>query len=403
MNYIYEVLIHIYGWLIKVAAVFNAKARKLAVGQDKSLRELKLKVDPNAEYIWFHVASLGEFEQGRPVIESLKQQKPDTEILLTFFSPSGYEIRKDYPQADIVSYLPLDTHHNAKEWLQTIKISKAIFVKYEFWPNFLLALKEVNIPVYSISAKFRPSQLFFKWYGSWYLRLLQSFDHIFVQDKESMQLLLSKDTGNVSVAGDTRFDRVQQLAAQANELKIIEHFCTSPKVIVAGSTWPADEDLLIKYIKNRPEIKLILAPHEIHQSHISSIESKLNCSYQKYSTANSSELNDARCLIIDTIGILSSIYRYGNVAYIGGGFGVGIHNTLEAAVYGVPVIFGPNYKKFREAISLIQARGGFSIDDYKSLEQVLDTTFEPNEFGYNARNYVAKNTGATELILNKLI
>jgi 3-deoxy-D-manno-octulosonic-acid transferase len=403
MKILYSIGIYSYGALIFLASLFNEKARLLRKGQQNAFRLLKEKVDPNASYVWFHAASLGEFEQGRPVIEQLKRMQPDIKIVLTFFSPSGYEVRKNYAGADIVSYLPLDTPENAQSFVNIVKPSKAIFIKYEFWPNYLLALQEANVPVFSISAIFRPEQLFFKGYGKWYLKLLSTFSHIFVQDKVSLDLLEKYEIKNASVCGDTRFDRVYDLFTQAKQLPLIEEFVkNAPQVIVAGSTWPNDEELLVRYLKLHPNVKLILVPHEVHASHILSISGLLDGNFVRFSEATPENVKTTNCMVVDVIGILSSIYRYANVSYIGGGFGVGIHNTLEAAVYGIPVVFGPNYRKFREARELIAVGGAFSISDYLILETQFDRLLKDKEAGKLAGEYVKQHIGATEKIV-KLI
>ena len=375
----------------------------LRKGQHQAFALLKEKIEPDTRYVWFHAASLGEFEQGRPVIEQLKREKPETKILLTFFSPSGYEIRKNYAGADIVSYLPLDVPGNAWYFVNLVKPSKAIFIKYEFWPNYLLALQNENIPVVSISAIFRPEQVFFKDYGKWYKKLLLTFQHIFVQDKFSKELLQAHGINNVTVAGDTRFDRVYDLYQQAKQLPLIEEFVKgAEKVIVAGSTWPKDEELLVQYLRLHPDVKLIMAPHEVHNSHIAEISKLLDGKFVRYSDATAENVKSTNCLVVDIIGILSSIYRYANVTYIGGGFGVGIHNTLEAAVYGLPVVFGTNYQKFREARELIAIGGAFSISNYVTLEAQFDLLLKDNNAGKIAGEYVKSNTGATEMILKVL-
>jgi len=404
MKTLYSIGIFCYGILIFVASLFNEKAKLLCNGQHNAFKLLKEKVDPNAHYVWFHAASLGEFEQGRPVMEQLKRDQPDVKILLTFFSPSGYQVRKNYPGADIVSYLPLDIPGNAWYFVNMIKPSKAIFIKYEFWPNYLMALKDAKVPVYSISAIFRPEQVFFKSYGKWYMNLLRTFEHIFVQDNISLILLERYQIKNASVCGDTRFDRVYDLFTQAKQLPLIEEFVkNTPNVIVAGSTWPKDEEILVRYLKLHPETKLILVPHEVHSSHIAGISGMLDGKFIRYSEATPENVKTTNCLVVDIIGILSSIYRYANVAYIGGGFGVGIHNTLEAAVYGIPVVFGPNYMKFREARELIAVGGAFSISDYSFLETKIDLLLKDNEAGKIAGEYVKQNTGATEKICRVLI
>ena len=399
MKILYSIGIYIYGAFIFIASLFNEKARLLRAGQQNALKLLKERVDPNGCYVWFHAASLGEFEQGRPVIEQLKRDQPITKILLTFFSPSGYEVRKNYTGADIVSYLPLDTPGNARSFVNMVKPSKVIFIKYEFWPNYLRALKDTNVPVFSISAIFRQEQVFFKGYGKWYLGLLRTFSHIFVQDKVSLDLLEKHQINNASVCGDTRFDRVYDLFRQAKQLPLIEEFVkNAPEVIVAGSTWPKDEKLLVSYLKQHPDVKLVLVPHEVHASHISGISGLLDGRFVRYSEATSDNVKTTNCLVVDVIGVLSSIYRYANVAYIGGGFGVGIHNTLEAAVYGIPVVFGPNHLKFREARELIAIGGAFSVSDYVSLEAQFDRLLKDKEAGKIAGEYVKQKTGATSQI-----
>ncbi|MDO9152812.1 MAG: glycosyltransferase N-terminal domain-containing protein [Paludibacter sp.] len=404
MNLLYNIGINFFKLGIFIASFFNDKARKLHVGQSEAYAILKEKIDPNAHYIWFHAASLGEFEQGRPVMEQLKRANQETKILLTFFSPSGYEIRKNYAGADIISYLPIDTPDAAKQFVKLVNPSKVIFIKYEFWPNYILALKTANVPVYSISSIFRPSQLFFKWYGAWYRNLLKMFSHIFLQDEYSVKLLEKHGFKNASVAGDTRFDRVTDLAKQAKSIPLVEAFVHgAKKVIVAGSTWPKDEELLIRYLKAHTDVKLILVPHEIHEAHILGITKLVDMNCVRYTQADILTAQIADCMIVDTIGLLSSIYRYAHIAYIGGGFGAGIHNTLEAAVWNIPVVFGPNYGKFREARELIAEGGGFSIGNCEDLEKELDKLLKNIEAGKIAGDYVKKNTGATKLILEKLI
>lgn len=403
MGLLYNIGICFYKLGIFVASFFNEKVAKLRKGQRDAFAILKKNADANTSYIWFHAASLGEFEQGRPVMEQLKKEQPNTKILLTFFSPSGYEVRKNYAGADIVSYLPLDTPLAAWNFVRLVNPSKVVFIKYEFWPNYLKALKVANVPVYSISAIFRPQQIFFQWYGKWYKNLLKTIQHIFVQDKNSLELLQQNGITNVSVAGDTRFDRVTDLAAQAKRIPLVEAFVKgADKVIVAGSTWPKDEELLVRYLKLHPDVKLILVPHEIHTAHITGISKLLDGKFVRYTDANEENVLTTNCLVVDTIGLLSSIYQYARVAYIGGGFGVGIHNTLEAVVWNVPVVFGPNYRKFREARELIAIGGAFSIPYYKLLEVEFDKLLNDAKAGKIAGEYVKNNTGATNLILKEI-
>lgn len=398
MRILYSFGIHIYGILIFIASLFYDKARELYRGQRNALKMLREKIDSQSSYVWFHAASLGEFEQGRPIIEKLKKEHPATKILLTFYSPSGYNVRKNYSCVDVVSYLPLDTRKAAQEFLKIVKPTKAIFIKYEFWPNFLLEMKAEKIPVYCISAIFRPNQIFFKKYGKWYLQLLNTFSHIFVQDNLSAKLLNEHGIQQVTVCGDTRFDRVYALSLEPKKIPLIESFARNSKVIVAGSTWPEDEELLIRYIKLHPQIKFILVPHEIDKSHLYDIFKLLEGKYIRYTEATEINIHTFNCLVVDAIGFLSFIYQYGKVAYVGGGFGAGIHNILEAAVWNVPVVFGPNYQKFREAHELIAEGGAFSISDYDSLEKKFDELLDDEEAGKKAGAYILKNVGATEKI-----
>ena len=402
MNFIYNTGICFYQLAIFIASFFNRKAALLRKGQKVAFDLLK-NADPKASYVWFHAASLGEFEQGRPVMEQLKKDDPSIKILLTFFSPSGYEVRRNYTGADLICYLPLDTAVNVRRFLKTISISKAVFIKYEFWPNYIQALKKADSPVYSISAIFRENQIFFKNYGNWYRNLLKSFAHIFVQDENSRNLLAKYDVINVSIAGDTRFDRVVDLASQAKRIPLVEAFVKgASKVIVAGSSWPKDEELLVKYLRLHPEVKLILVPHEIHDGHIAGISKLLDGKFVRYTDATEESVSSTNCLVVNTIGMLSSIYQYGQLAYIGGGFGVGIHNTLEAAVWNVPVLFGPNYQKFREARELIAIGCAFSVGYYEILEAQLDKLLTDTSAGNIAGEYVRSNTGATAMILKSL-
>lgn len=415
---IYNSGIALYTGAIALVSPFHRKAALMRGGRKRSFGYLKQQVQSGESYTWFHAASLGEFEQGRPVMEALKARHPETRILLTFFSPSGYEIRKNYAGADLICYLPADTKKNAGRLLETVPVKAAVFIKYEFWVNYLTELNNRGIPTYSIAAIFRPEQLFFKSYGNWYRQLLFSFRKIFVQDVISLQLLQNINIITAEVAGDTRFDRVKAVAETAQKLPEIEEFTSDClKVIIAGSSWPQDEELLARYFSKHPEIKLIVVPHEIHESHLNGI-AKLLPQSRRYTKLKKGEFADIRCLIIDTIGMLSSVYQYASIAYIGGGFGVGIHNTLEAAVWKVPVVFGPNYRKFREARELIDAGGGFSISSYEELknrfDQLLSET-QPEETnvdknseikfstsGIKAGSYVLANTGATSIIIDHL-
>lgn len=367
---------------------------------------LRQQIEKNARYIWFHAASLGEFEQGRPLMEAIRAEYPEYKILLTFFSPSGYEVRKNYRGADIVCYLPFDKPRNVKKFLGIAKPCMAFFIKYEFWKNYLDELHKRHIPVYSVSSIFRKDQIFFKWYGGTYRDVLKDFDYLFVQNEASKRFLGKIDINRVSVVGDTRFDRVLQIRDEAKQLHLVEKFKGDSFVFVAGSSWEPDEEIFIDYFNSHPDMKLIIAPHVIDENHLVQIISKLKRPYVRYSKATEGNVAQADCLIIDCFGLLSSIYRYGEVAYIGGGFGVGIHNTLEAAVYGVPVLFGPTYHKFMEAIQLIDANGAFSIKTYDELAALLDRMMADETFlreiGTNAGYYVTSNAGATKKIMDMI-
>lgn len=403
---LYNLGIYLYSLIIHLAAPFSRKPRKMMKGHWIVYELLRQQKENGAKYIWFHAASLGEFEQGRPLIEKIKERYPEYKILLTFFSPSGYEVRRNYQEADIVCYLPLDKPRNVKKFLDIIQPCMAFFIKYEFWKNYLNELHKRNIPVYSVSSIFRKEQIFFKWYGGAYRKVLSNFDQLFVQNETSKRFLSKIGIEKVTVVGDTRFDRVLEIRQEAKNLPLVEAFKGDSLTIVAGSSWAPDEDLFIEYFNNHPEMKLIIAPHVIDENHLVEIISKLKRPYVRYSKATEQNVKKADCLIIDGYGLLSSIYRYGEIAYIGGGFGVGIHNVLEAAVYGIPVIFGPKYQKFMEARQLIEGKGAFSIKDSEELSQLLDKMISDKEFlkesGSNAGNYVTKNLGASELILSQI-
>ncbi len=403
---------HIYFWIIRLAALFgHEKARKMAEGQ-KTVWEDCGRMNETDGWIWFHAASVGEFEQARPIIEKLKEKKPQCKILLTFFSPSGYEMRKNYDKADKVLYLPFATRGNAKRFLDCVRPQMALFVKYEFWPAYLKELRQRNIPTYLLSAIFRPNQLFFKPWGRGYRRLLRCFTRLYVQDEASRTLLDRYGITNTEVVGDTRFDRVSAIAAAAKDIPVVREFVREqdnmllrgtacPKVIVAGSTWPTDEVLLAQYMDEHPDVKLVLVPHEIDEGHLHQIFQLFKGRFVRFSEATLQSVASVRILLVDTMGLLSSIYRYGQVGYIGGGFGVGIHNTLEAAVYGMPVIFGPNYRKFREAKGLIAAGAARSVKNYREFAAAMDDALERHEsMGQYAQTYIQSELGATEKIYN---
>lgn len=399
----YELIICLYTLGVAVASLFNPKARKMWRGGREAFRVLRDKVDGGQRYVWFHAASLGEFEQGRPIIERLRAEHPEYKILLTFFSPSGYEVRKNYEGADIVCYLPLDTYFSARKFLNLVHPEMAFFIKYEFWWNYLHILKRRGVPVYSVSSIFREGQVFFRWYGRSYRRVLKCFTRFFVQNDESKRLLATLGITNVEITGDTRFDRVLQIKRQAKKLPLVEAFKQDCKVFVAGSSWPPDEDIFIKYFNDHRDWKLIIAPHVIGDDHIRQIVGKLSRTAVRYTEATEESVGKADCLIIDCFGLLSSIYGYGDVAYVGGGFGVGIHNVLEAAVWGMPVIFGPNNKRFQEAQDLLASGGGREVDSYSQFEAVMNTYVTDasaiEEDGLKAAGYVAATAGATDKIL----
>lgn len=398
----YTLAIYIYMLAVILVSPFHKKARALVAGHWNTFRLLRKKVKPGEKYIWFHAASLGEFEQGRPLMERLRKEFPDSKILLTFFSPSGYEVRKDYPVADVVCYLPFDTPGNVMSFFRLVKPQMAFFIKYEFWQNFLKACRKRHIPVYSVSSIFREDQVFFRWYGRNYAKVLNCVDHFFVQNEASQKLLASLGLHNSTIVGDTRFDRVIDICRQAKELPLIEKFKGQQTVFVAGSSWAPDEDLFIPYFNAHPELKLIIAPHKIHEAHLKEIESKLGRPSLRLSQATPENVASAHCLIIDCFGLLSSIYRYGEVAYVGGGFGVGIHNVPEAAVYGVPVLIGPNNRKFREVQDLLKLGGCFQINDADSFNRTLDRLLTDaqalKESGDIAGHYIGQNAGAVDAV-----
>lgn len=404
----YNIVIYIYLIGVAIASCFNKKVKKMWAGERQALKVLREKVDTNARYIWFHAASLGEFEQGRPLMEYLRKTHPEYKILLTFFSPSGYEVRKNYEGADIICYLPLDTIRNARRFLRAIKPVMAFFIKYEFWYNYLHILQHRGVPTYSVSSIFRPDQIFFQWYGKGYGRVLKCFTHFFVQNIESKNLLAKLDIHDVEVVGDTRFDRVLQIKEASKQLPIVEKFTeNTSKVFIAGSSWLPDEEVFLKYFNLHKDWKLIVAPHVIGEDHLAQIFELLKGRrVVRYTEATEENVKDAEVLIIDCFGLLSSIYHYGTISYVGGGFGVGIHNVLEAAVWDIPVIFGPNNKRFQEAQGLIMAGGGFEINDYQSFRDLM-IRFETDEMFLqtskkHAGEFVKGRAGATEKIMGSL-
>lgn len=408
MNALYTISILIYSFLIKLAAPFNPKASQISKGRSRVFSYLQSALTHERPIIWVHCASLGEFEQGRPVIEAIRQQFPDYQILLTFFSPSGYEIRKNYPLADYISYLPADTPENARKFIGMVRPELVFFVKYEFWHNYILEFKKQNIPLYLFSAIFRENQLFFKksWWAKWYRQMLFGFSHFFVQDDRSVELLAQIGVRNVTKAGDTRFDRVAEIARNGKGIVLVEKFKGNSQLVVAGSTWKPDEELLAEYIHCHPDTKFIIAPHETKPANIERLINLLKSPVICYTDATEETVMNKQVLIVNTIGVLSSIYRYADLSYIGGGFGVGIHNTLEAAIFGMPIVFGPNYLKFNEATTMVKLGVAFPIQDYTSLQSIFNSLLDNPEkriqITQKCTQFTSQNLGATQIILNKV-
>ena len=416
MRYLYNIAIWFYCLAVRIVAMFNRKVRLMWQGEQVAFDKIEGSVSDGDRVVWVHAASLGEFEQGRPLIERLKRENPEYKIVLTFFSPSGYEVRKNYAGADVICYLPLDTARNARRFVDLVKPEKVVFVKYEFWLNYLRELRRRGVETYIISAIFRPGQVFFKWYGGVFREGLKAFKVLFVQNEESKELLKGIGVENVVVAGDTRFDRVVDVVAMAKRLDVVEEFVGMRNeecgmrngVLVVGSSWGPDEELLAEYINERAgRVKMIIAPHEVGEERIKELTARLRCKYALYNEelgVRNEELKKVDVLVINTIGVLSSVYQYGQVAYIGGGFGVGIHNTLEAAAWGMPVVFGPNYKKFKEACELIECGAARSIETKDECFAALDEFFEHNAEPANvATEYVSSHVGATNLIYKNIV
>lgn len=391
MRLIYNISIWLYVVTIRIASLYNLKAKKWVKGRENIFSELEAVVKNQKNIVWFHCASLGEFEQGKPIIEAYKLNHPTHQILLTFFSASGFEIKKNTALANWVFYLPADTTSNAKKFINLVNPIKVVFIKYEFWFNYMSQLKKQNIPFYSVSTIFREGQVFFKY--PWFAKQLKNVTHFFVQDEKSAELLNSIGFSNFTISGDTRFDSVVANTQNPTKIALVELFSKNKKTIICGSTWAKDEMILIQYIKNHPENNYVIAPHEL--DNISNLQKQSNGLL--YSNANEKNIFTTNVLIIDSIGLLATIYQYGNIAYIGGGFGSGIHNILEAASFGLAVIFGPNYQKFNEAISLINKKGAISISNYEELSSAIDifNTFDQSI----ALNYIKENSGATNKIL----
>lgn len=403
---IYSIALYLYALIVMLVSPFHKKARLMVKGQWQTFRILRQKIRKGEKYVWFHAASLGEFEQGRPLMERLRRLHPEYKILLTFFSPSGYEVRKNFEGADVICYLPFDTPGNVRSFLRLAHPEMAFFIKYEFWNNYLHACRRHHIPVYSVSSIFRENQIFFRWYGWAYRDVLKCVSYFFVQNEQSRKLLASRGITNVTVVGDTRFDRVLDICHQAKQLPLVAAFKKDSLIQVAGSSWGPDEDLIIPYFNEHPEMKLVLAPHVIGESHLKEIESKLKRPFLRYSQANEKNVTSVDCLIIDCFGLLSSIYRYGELAYVGGGFGVGIHNVPEAAVYGVPVLVGPNNKKFREAQDLLKVGGCIEVTDKATYEQTMDRLLIDKAYRESCGNisgrYIADNAGAADIIFKSV-
>ncbi|MBN1117131.1 MAG: 3-deoxy-D-manno-octulosonic acid transferase [Bacteroidales bacterium] len=407
MIFLYNLGIRTYYLLALITSLFKPKARLWVKGRKNVFKQLKSELETEKKYCWFHASSLGEFEQGRPIIEEIKKTYPEMGVVLTFFSPSGYEIRKNYTGADIICYLPLDTRRNAQRFMKLVKPKWCFFIKYDYWFHFLKQAKKSGSKIFLVSGIFRKKQLFFKSYGNWYRKLLNQFDHLFIQNNESASLLESIGIKNYTVSGDSRFDRVVQIAEKSKNIEAAEQFSKDNFTLVCGSTWEPDENNLFKLLEIGDKLKLIIAPHEINNAHINNIVSKLKVPCVLFSKSeNLKEVLEAKVLIIDNIGMLSSVYKYGQMAYIGGGFGAGIHNTIEAAVYGIPVIFGPNYQKFQEARDLISNGGGFSYSNPEELNSLIKKYISdtPNleKSGKAAFEYVNKMKGATKLIIDFL-
>ncbi|WP_457609590.1 3-deoxy-D-manno-octulosonic acid transferase [Lutibacter sp.] len=406
MYFLYNILIFITRFFLQIIALFNKKIKLFVDGRKITFSKLKKNISKNDEVIWFHCASLGEFEQGRPIIEKLKKENPTKKLVLTFFSPSGYEVRKNYEVADVVCYLPLDTQSNAKKFLDIVHPTLVVFVKYEFWPNILKELKKREIKTILVSGIFRKNQAFFKWYGGWMRKILQVFNHFFVQDEYSEKLLKSIGFSNVTVSGDTRFDRVFEITKQNNELQFIKQFKNNTYTLVAGSTWKEDEKILVEYINNSAseKEKFIIAPHNINTKDIEELKASISKKVILFSNKNGEKFQGFQVFIIDTVGILTKIYSYADIAYVGGGFTkTGVHNVLEPATFGVPILIGPNYHKFNEAIELVKIDACFSVNNSKKLSVLLKKLFQSEErreeAGNKALNYVIEKTGATTKIL----
>jgi len=406
MRVFYNIGIYLFSALTYLIAPFNAKISLWVKGRKNWAEKIRDKINPGDHTIWMHCASLGEFEQGRPVIEAIKEERPEVKIVLTFFSPSGYETRKNFQGADYIGYLPVDTPRNAYKFIRIVNPEFVIFVKYEFWNNYISTLYKRNTPIYLISSIFRPEQHFFQWYGSFFRDMLKKFEKIFVQDIKSLELLSGIGIKNAILSGDTRFDRVIQITGTARAIPQIEQFKGEEKLFLAGSSWKPDEEIIVRYINQHPgRMKWVFAPHEIGKANIERLEKLFTVKSVRFSEFNQ-ESADARILIIDNIGMLSSAYKYAYIAAIGGGFGKGIHNILEPACWGIPVMFGPDHKKFKEAVDLINEKGAMTFNSFSDFSDILDKWLSDELFylksAKTAGNYICKNAGATSIIMQAI-
>ena len=409
MNQIYNLIVILASQLLKIIALFSPKMKLFVEGRKAVFQTLENKIQATDRTIWFHAASLGEYEQGLPVIEAIKQQYPNHKIVVTFFSPSGYEVRKNNNLADVTVYLPLDTISNAKQFLRIVHPEMAFFIKYEYWPNYLNELKKKQIKTYLISGILRENQAFFKWYGGFYRNALKTFDYFFVQNESSKILLQSIGFNNVKVSGDTRFDRVVSILERDNSLDFIAQFKADKTTIVIGSSWPKDEELLIDYINNSAEnVKFIIAPHNIKLEQIQELKKAITKKTILFSEKDTVDVSNYSVFVIDTIGILTKIYSYADIAYVGGGFGnPGVHNILEPATFGVPVVIGPNYAHFAEATALVNMEGCISIQNQTQLNEVFDLLLQNEderlEKGHICSTFVQMNKGATQAIMGYIL
>ena len=408
MRLLYNLGIWLYGLILRTISPFHPKAKLWVEGRKNLLQKISQTVEKDEKHIWFHFASLGEFEQGRSVLEQIRKKYPNEKIIITFFSPSGFEIRKNTNLADYVFYLPEDTAKNAKEFIDSINPKFVVFTKYEYWYHYFKELKNRNIRLLMISAIFREDQIFFKPYGKFFSNILRNVSYYFAQNMDSVHMLKWINITNAGLSGDTRFDRVVELPLQHKTITQIEKFCGNTKILVAGSTWKPDEELLKQLAIENTDWKFIIAPHEIHKSHIQDIERLFGnvILFSQFDSYSPEQINTTQTLVIDNIGMLSSLYHYAKITYIGGGFGVGIHNTLEAATYGKPVIFGPKYEKYKEAVDLVTLMSGFSVSNYQELKQIFDSLKNNQllleEASTSAKKYVQQRAGATQIIMKYL-